>query len=446
MENMKPLTQWEQFRNQSEDIKFVWVQFMTYIGTNLVRMIPIAHFTRLIETNQAISVPKAVLHLLPHDHVATGGSLTGSFYLRPDLTSFCHHLNPGRALVMATWVDSDNKPIGQCARSKLEALTDLIRRQMSCSVLVGFELEFVLLRRRKSPTGQLEYEPMNINHSWCSMTLEDEHLLGFLEEAAGALEDIGISVQQFHAELAPGQWEFILPPESPVKAVDTLVRARQVITSIADKHGYRATLYPRLSTEKAGTGSHVHLSLNSLNSERDRQLNIESFFAGILNHFPAIAAFTLPQDISYGRVQAGISSGGEYVAWGWENRETILRRISSNRFEIKMMDGLANPYLALCAMFAAGLHGTMNGSPLTAGPCSQEPSKLAESERLALGIHMMLPRNLRESLSSLEQDGVLHRYMGESMVSTYLAVKRCEMETIQEWGLEDARAWFISRY
>lgn len=443
MSKTTALNLWQKFHAKNPGVDFVWVMFTTYIGTNLIRILPVSEFKRLLEADQGISIPRVILHVLPYDNVAEGGSLTGSFVLKPDLRSLSPQLDKNKAIVMASWSHKENLPMEQCARTKLDSLTHLVEQRSNCSMLIGFELEFCVLREQRFDNGEVKYETFNVDHSWCSMTRQDEMLLGMLEEAALALQSIGIMVQQFHAELGPGQWEFVLPPDSPLKSVDTLVLARQVVMKIATKHGYRATLHPRLSSEQAGTGAHVHISLNA---EREDLTTVEAFFAGILNHFTSIAAFTLPQEISYGRVVEGIGSGGDYVCWGWENRETILRRISNNRCEIKMMDGLANPYLGLCALLAAGLDGLLEGSALNAGPCLVEPSKMSEEERAGLGINTKMPGQLQDSLKSLKENERLIQILGHTLVSTYLTVKTCELQVIHKMTSEQQRTWFISRY
>lgn len=449
--NMDKQASLAQFDANTQGVDFVWVLFTTYIGTNLVRIVPVAEFKRLLERNQGISVPRSVLYLLPHDGFANGGAPTGAFFLQPDVRFLITpYLDSNKALAMSTWTDKENVPMAECARSKLDSLTQLVEEKSSCSVLVGFELEFCLLREKKTlPNGQVEYEKVNTNHSWCTIPREDEPLLALLEEAALALQSVGIRLQQFHAELGPAQWEFILPPDSPLKAVDALVLARQVVMKIATRHGYRATLHPRLSPQAIGTGAHVHVSLNpnpSSNSEKEELPKVESFFAGLIDNFTSIAAFTLSQEISYDRVQGGIGSGGDYVCWGWENKEAILRRISSTRFEVKMMDGLANPYLGLCALLAAGLDGLFRGSALRAGPCPIAPNSMSEQERDALGIKDKMPGGLTESLECLEGNERLRDILSDALVSTYLTVKRCELEVVKQMTPEEQRAWFISTY
>lgn len=194
------------------------------------------------------------------------------------------------------------------------------------------------------------------------MTSETRSVVPLLEEIYETLASIGIHLEQIHAESSPGQFEFILPPDSPLSAVDTLIKTRQTITNVVEKHGLRATLYPRPHPMTAGTASHAHISISPATNE-------ESFLAGVLEHLPAVAAFTLSQDISYARVASGIWSGSEWVAWGTQNRETPLRKISPGHWEVKCLDGLANMYFAMAALLATGYLGVNGNKPLTLKDC-----------------------------------------------------------------------------
>ncbi|KAL4760949.1 FluG family protein [Aspergillus foveolatus] len=403
--------QWDDFFAKNQ-VNYVWVQCTSYIGTSLVRMLPVARFVELTQHDDNLSVPNGVLYLLPQDHIAGGGCPTGSFCLKPDLTSL--QLRPDsegtRAVVMPWWVDQDGRPIGQCARSKLQSLTDQVQWQSG-----------------SSEPGPRVFRAANLDYSWYSMTPDDEKHLGLLEEVVDRLSAAGIVVQQVHAERRPGQWEFVLPPDHRLRAVDRLVIARQAIRSIVSKYGLRATLHPRPFPEFPGTGAHVHLSLYSTTQD-GRQT--EPFFAGILQHFPAVSAFALPHELSYRHVAPGITRGGVDCAWGWDNREVLLRRIAVNRFEVKMMDGLANPYLALSALLAAGLDGLLRQTPLTGA--RQQPTRI--------------PTSLQESLSALEQSAPMRQYLSDPIVDTYLAVKKGELEEFQNTTAEEVHDWIISRF
>lgn len=440
------LALWQEFLSNHKGIEFVWLQYMGLNANLLGRAIPVARFTKLLETNRLVSLPRAVFYLLPHDHLAEGGEPVGAFCLKPDLSTI--HLwteSTNRAVITSYGVQKDDgtTPIAQCPRSALVRLSKVLT-ETGFYPLVGFEIEVVFMQRAKDSKGKVtSYDIVNENHSFQSITTDDNSYMELVEDVARSLLAAGIEIEQFHAEAAPGQWEFVLPPNHPVEAVDTLIRARTIISLVAEKHCYRATLYPRPSEMHAGSGAHVHISINKKNPLQND--SHESFFAGIINHLPAILAFTLAQPESYRRVMSGIWSGGEYAAWGWENKETSLRRIENNRFEVKLMDGLANPYLALSAMFAAGIDGLKNGLPLVGGPCRRSAHLLSPQEREKLGVKG-LPKTISQSLSALEADTVLCEFMGQELIEPYVAVKRGEVEQIKQWTETERKNYLISRY
>jgi glutamine synthetase len=176
------------------------------------------------------------------------------------------------------------------------------------------------------------------------------------------------------------------------------------------------------------------------------QTESDSFFAGILHHLRAVCAFSLPLDASYDRVCSGMWSGGEYVCWGWQNRETPLRRISQDRFEVKTVCGTANPYLALSALLAAGLDGLRRNLRLTMIDCQQDPAKLSDSERLSLGIDQRLPASVEESLEILEQDSPLRETIGVSLVAAYSAVTRAWNQQLRTMNEHERHEFLIRNY
>jgi glutamine synthetase len=319
----------------------------------------------------------------------------------------------------------------------------MLKEETGFYPLVGFEVEVMYMRRVRQDGKLGNYELMDEHHSLYSMTTDDWSQLPMLEHTARAMLRAGIAIEKFHAEAAPGQWEFVLPPEAPVDAVDTLLKARSIINEIAEKYDVRATMCPRPSTKHAGNGMHAHLSMNAI-SGRDLK-DTEPFFAGILEHLPAVIAFSFSQEASYGRIASGIMSGGEYICWGWENKDAPLRRISINRFEIKSLDALANPYLALCGMLAAGIDGMRRALRLTAG-ISVSPAKLLPMEREAHGIRAMLPKSLSASLGALETDHALCDLLGDPIVRFYVAFKRGEMELARNMTDKEKHDYLLSTY
>jgi glutamine synthetase len=440
-------SQWDNFVAKHSDVEFVWLQFMSYRSLVYTRMFPLDKFKAMVGKGKFITIPKVALLLGPGDVIAEGGLPSGEFWLRPDFeTAYCQPGSNGtRAVIMCNFVDDEDAPIGECARSRLRALEETLLSELECSALVGFEIELMFMRAEKNDEG-MRFSMANYEHSWSRMTAEDESMLEMLETIARTLATVDIPLEQFHAEAAPGQWEFVLPPARPIQAVDMLIRAREIIKRVASSFGYHATVYSRPSPVHPGNGSHIHLSVSPVGESANWVQKAESFFAGIMSHMPAIMAFSLPQDISYSRVAAGLWSGGEYACWGWENKEVPLRRIEENHFEFKLADGLANPYLTLCGTIAAGIAGMRNHAPLQAGDCIRSASELSSDERQALGVNTVLPKSLDESLNALEKDHALRKLCGSEIITTYLLVKRTEAKILRQMADDDRQNWLIARY
>lgn len=440
------VARWAEFLGQNQGVEFVWLQYITYSALPIIQIMPVDRFTLLVRDGQSLPITRAIYHLLPGDVLADGALPSGTCNLKPDLSTLYRQqgANSHRAVVMTSSLNGDGTPLAECARSRLGHLSDLLAQESLYYPLVGFEMEVVFLRRIRKDGKVIGYESPSTNHSVFSMTTEDKNSLDLVEEVVRALLGSGIALEKFHAESAPGQWEFVLPKDTPVKAADTLLKARAIISDVAERHDVRATMHPRLFPTSAGSGMHAHLSINPTDGQD--LVGAERFFAGIVEHFPAVLAFNLAHDASYNRVQSGTWSGGEYAAWGWENKEMPLRRITINRFEVKLLDGLANPYLALCGMLAAGIDGFRRKLPLTAGDCRTASGLLSAAEREALGIKTPLPKSLTESLDALAADSAVSEIVGSPIVSAYLGVKRGEARHFKGLSDEETKDYLISKY
>ncbi|KAL3487173.1 hypothetical protein BJX62DRAFT_10599 [Aspergillus germanicus] len=429
------------FIRSNPDVKYIWMQFVDYTATVRLRMFPILEFAKIARRQRRIGICVAVLWMMQDDSVA-GGSTTGQFYMIPDLSSLRRNIgmDSKSATVMTWWKTEGGEPLEECPRTTLQSITNKLHDEFDIKAVCGFEVEVVFLRPTTDPsTGEEDWGAATTNHSWSQMTRETRRMLPLLEEIAETLASVGIHLEQFHAESAPGQFEFILPPDSPVAAVDTLIKARQVITCVAEQHGLRATLHPRPYPFAAGTASHAHVSISPPTKEA-------SFLAGVLHHYQSIVAFTLSGDASYDRVKSGIWSGSEWVAWGTQNREAPIRKISPGHFEIKSLDGLANMYLAMSAFLSAGYAGVKEDRPLTAKDCRHDAATLTDIERSALGITTKLPTALSQSLDALASNETLQELLGPNLVKNYIMVKRAESEKLNAMDEKTRRKWLVERY
>ncbi|KAL4924569.1 extracellular developmental signal biosynthesis protein FluG [Aspergillus undulatus] len=429
------------FIRSNPNVKYIWMQFIDYTATVRIRMFPVLEFAKIVREQRRIGISVAVLGMLQDDGIA-GGSTTGQFYMVPDLTTLSPNvgIDSKSATVMTWWKTPEGEPLEECPRTTLLNITNKLRGEFNIQVLCGFEIEVVFLKPTKNQsTGEEDWAPSITNHSWSQMTRETRRMLPLLEEIVETLASIGIYLEQFHSESAPGQFEFILPPDSPVAAVDTLIKARQVITNVAEQHGLRATLHPRPYPFAAGTASHAHVSISPPTKE-------SSFLAGVLHHYPAIVALTLSDDASYERVKVGIWAGSEWVTWGTQNREAPIRKISPGHWEIKSLDGLANMYLAMAAFLGAGYAGVKEDIPLTLKDCQYDAATLSETDRSALGITTQLPKTLAQGLEALESNETLRTLLGPTLVEHYITVKKAESEKLNAMDEDARRKWLVERY
>lgn len=348
------------------------------------------------------------------------------------------------ASVQCEFREADGSPFPLCPRSILRTRLETSKQQLGLEFLVGFEIEIVFMSR--SPTdGTLSTLFDTAGHAYASSrAVQDGKILDVLGEIHDRLEAAGISLEQFHPESCLGQYEFVLPAKPCLEAADTLLQARDIITTVVAGHSMRATLYPKPFANMAGTASHVHISISSAGG--DEPAVYEPFYAGILRHLPSILAFTYSSPASYARMQDHCWAGGRWVAWGTQNRETALRKIAGSHFEIKVLDGLANIYFAMAAIVAAGSQGVAVGERLAARDCALDPGLLSREEREALGITTMLPQDLPSALEELERDEVLVGLLGTAFVERYLAVKQAEMEMLGGMEEEARKTWIMERY
>ena len=388
-----------------------------------------------------VGITKAVLGLLQPDTMAPGWRASGEYNAYPCFEGLRPGGRKAYATVQIEFQEHNGDEVPICPRTLLRRQVEKAESQ-GIEFLVGFEVEIVFMSREKVECG-FQYGSIPVNeggHAWSTAhALRPDYIMDLLEEIVQKLENAGIEIEQFHPESSPGQYEFILPPLPPLLSVDTLIAAREIISLVAANAGLRATLFPKPAPAHAGTGAHVHISLTK-SSEK-----WQSFYAGILKHLKAIAAFTYSQDASYERVVDGVWAGSTYICWGTQNREAPLRRIEGSHFEIKCMDGLANPYLALSAIIGAGMQGVKDKQPLTMKDCHPDPSSISAKEREEIGIKDRFPKGIEQALENLEADKQLWEILGPAG-DTYCRVKRAEKEMLDGMEEGERRSWLIERY
>ncbi|KAK3296808.1 uncharacterized protein B0H64DRAFT_109864 [Chaetomium fimeti] len=430
---------------------FVRICWNDFTASQRMRMIPFRKFASLLNEGKStdIGITAAVFGLLQNDSMVPGASPTGEYRLHPDFSSLKRGPIEGHISLHGEFRQQSGARVPLCPRSILQRAVEF-GAENNLSFLIGFEIEFLLLERgEKKPHN---YSSLTTDgHAWSvSRYFASPKVATLLRDMVAALADMGIYVEQLHAESATGQFELVLPPYPPVQAADTLLHARDVMSALATAAGFRMTLHPKPFTNACGTASHMHMSVSSSpggdSSGGDKPELYRPLYAGILKHLRAILAFAYASPASYERVADGTWSGGRWVAWGTQNRETPLRKVDGAHWELKCLDGLANPYLAVAAVLFAGVKGVVDREVLVWGDCEIDPARLTANDRKELGVSQMLPESVEEGLAALREDGELCEMMGAELVERYVALKEFELGFLGKMGEDERRQWLMERY
>ena len=257
-----------------------------------------------------------------------------------------------------------------------------------------------------------------------------------ISEICDAMIELGWNPYQNDHEDANGQFEMNWEFDDALVTADRHVFFKYMVKAIAEKHGLRATFMPKPFANLTGNGCHAHVSVwdkmgkrNLFHSARD-SLGLSKlayhFLGGILHNADALAAVFNPTVNSYKRIDAQVTLSGatwspNAITYGGNNRTHMVRIPDKGRFELRLMDGAANPYLLQAGVLAAGLDGVDSqrdpGKPLDVNMYT-EGHKLRNVRRL--------PSNLLDAIRTFEKSKVLQAGLGEELVSSYAKLKHLE--------------------
>jgi glutamine synthetase len=378
----------------------------------------------------------------------TGLGPVGEIRLVPDWSSLTPlPYSPGHARVMGNMA-LPGEPWALCPRSFLLRMIEAAQRE-GLEIQGAFENEFYLLR--KIPEGVVPTDS-TVFASTQGMDLNRE----VIDEIADALIAQNIPVEQYYPESGPGQHEISVRYADALLCADRQIVFRETVRAIAHRHNLTASFLPKIFSETAGNGCHIHISLwrDGQNLLPDPQgvcglsQVARAFIGGILHHLPALMALTTPSVNSYRRLQPH-SWSGAFRCWGLDNREAAVRvpsdPVSSpTHFEFKTVDASANPYLALGAVIAAGLDGVKQG--LQPGdPIAVDPGHLPIEERNLRGIDR-LPANLGDAIAHLKQNTTLLNALNPQLSQAFLAVRQAEWEAMKDWELAEEVKLLLEKY
>ena len=241
-------------------------------------------------------------------------------------------------------------------------------------------------------------------------------------------------------EDANGQFEMNWNFADVLQTADRHAFFKFMVKSIAEKHSLRATFMPKPFANLTGNGCHSHISFwnkegsKNLFEDKKNKLGLSKmayhFLGGVLHYADSLCAIFNPTVNSYKRIDAPRTRSGatwspNAISYSGNNRTHLVRVPDIGRFELRLMDGATNPYLAQAGIIAAGLDGMENkrdaGEPLDLNMYDKKDFDKA-------GPLKKLPTNLLDALRLLDKNSDLKALLGKKLVDAYIKLKKNEWQ------------------
>ncbi len=373
--------------------------------------------------------------------------------LRPDLTTFALlpwvEKSQRTAQIICDVYTPEDQPFQGDPRGILKQMVAEIH-QLGYRYLVGPEIEFFLLEREHMPEliphDRKSYFDLSVHSRAVKICQNTIEMLG----------EMGVWCQTYHHEVSHGQHEIDLHYDDAIAVADAIVSFKQVLKMQTNNTGLKVTFMPKPMFGINGSGMHIHQSLANLEGKNafydpDDRYNLSKiayhFLAGQLHHARALAAVVAPTINSYKRLVPGYEAP-VYICWGQINRSALIRipKVTKDkadvgtRLELRCPDPSANPYLALTAMLAAGIHGIRE--KMTPPKPTEENVYDFDEKRLASLDITTLPTTLNQAVDEFERDDILKTALKEHITTFLIRAQR------QQWKefMMQVTPWEIKRY
>ena len=351
----------------------------------------------------------------------------GDMLMVPDVSTLRHvPWQEGTVVCLAdvAWLDGSDV---------LASPRQILRRQLArlaergWTANAGTELEFMVFLDTYEEAWHKHYRELrpanlyNVDYSLLG-TARVEPLIRRIRNSMAAA---GMVVEDSKGECNFGQHEINFRYADALRTADEHVIFKNGAKEIAADEGTAITFMAKYD-EREGNSCHIHFSLADERGPlfaREPAL-FDSFLAGQLACLRELTLLLAPNVNSYKRYAAA-TFAPTAVAWGEDNRTCSLRVVGhgpSRRFENRVGGADLNPYLALSALIASGLHGLDQGLELEP-PLAGNAYAAAERERV--------PPTLRDARELFAASDVAREAFGEEVVAHYLNAADVELKAFQ---------------
>jgi len=359
----------------------------------------------------------------------------GDFHLMPDLSTLRRvPWQEGTAMCLADidWVEG-----GEVVASPRQILRRQLGRlaERGWKAYAGTELEFLVFKDSYEDAwrkGFRDLDPGNLYNVDYSLlgTARVEPLIRRIRNGMLGAE---LKVENSKGECNFGQHEINFLYDEALATADGHVIYKNGAKEIAAQEGMSITFIAKYD-EKEGNSCHIHISLRGDDGTpifTEQPEIFDRFLAGQLAGMRELTLLYAPHVNSYKRFAPG-SFAPTAIAWGNDNRTCSLRVVghgASKRVESRLPGADVNPYLALSALIASGLHGIEKELEL-------EPAYVGnayESDK------PRVPGTLRDARDAFAASDKAREAFGADVVGHYLNNARVELAAfdaaVTDWEL-----------
>ena len=324
----------------------------------------------------------------------------------------------------------DGRPVKASPRVMLkEQIKKLSKKKLQMKS--GVECEYFLI----SEDGSSIADPRDTQSKPCYDQSALMRRYELIKEICDSMIQMGWKPYQNDHEDANGQFEMNWDYTDALVTADRHVFFKYMVKTLAEKHGLRATFMPKPFHNLTGNGCHAHVSVwngkdNKFLDKKDK-LGLSklayNFLGGLIKNAQPLSAFFNPTINSYRRINAPPTKSGatwspSSISYTGNNRTHMIRIPDKGRFELRLMDGAANPYLLQAGILAAGLEGLDKkinpGKPLFCNMYTDHKKypKLPK-----------LPNDINQALSMLQKSKSLSDAFGSDVINSYIKLKKIEI-------------------
>ena len=411
---------------KSKKIKYFLISFVDLFGVLRSKLVPAQAIKEMQKSGAGFAGFAAWLDMTPAD---------ADMFAIPDPNSLIQL--PWNKEV--GWLASDlwmnGEPVEASPRIMLKKQIKELS-EYGFTMKTGVECEYFLI----SQDGSSIADPRDIQSKPCYDQSALMRRYDLIKEICDSMIEMGWGPYQNDHEDANGQFEMNWDYSNCLVTADRHAFFKFMVKTLSEKHGLRATFMPKPFENLTGNGCHAHVSVwkgkKNVFLDNSNKLGLSNiaynFLGGVIKNAESLSAFFNPTINSYRRINAPPTKSGatwspSSISYTGNNRTHMIRIPDPGRFELRLMDGSANPYLLQAGVLAAGIHGLKKkinpGKPLYCNMYT-DYKKYPNLPKL--------PDNLEQSLEKLKNNKKMNNSFGIKVINSYLKLRNSEIKEFKQ--------------